>query len=89
MGEFIRFSMHSKTKPIRSPRGKVHSILITSGEYEGWRCYGPYNRKKHGQYYEYYLLRKDEERKELAANDLQIEGMNQKLQNKPFLDFIR
>ena len=80
----------TNTKGIRRPRGEKAGVKITSGEYTGWWCYGPYysNSKKRGPRAYYRLVNKDQ-KINIEASQIDIEGIKASAgDKKPFLDFL-
>jgi hypothetical protein len=65
--------------------------LITSGPFEGYKCWGPYcyqRKAKRSQFY--YKLQKDNEKK-IAINeaDIDLETLQEVRENKkPFIDWL-
>lgn len=90
-----RLSLHSQATRKNFRRPPARSVLLTDGEYKGWRCFGPYLLTRQGkrEASEYYVLKKDKERKtvkkELLKNQFESDLKRVEDNNKkPFLDWI-
>lgn len=67
---------------------KIKPFTITSGKYEGWKCYGPYYRNKHGHFIEFYQLVKGKEKIQVYSDDLKVDLPSVHQNTKPFIDWI-
>lgn len=96
MASPYKLSLHSRAthKNFRPPPARF--VILSAGEYKGWRCYGPYLQTRQGkrEASEYYKLKKGEEKlnikKELLEDQFELDlKIEQEKNNKPFLDWIK
>lgn len=90
-------NLHSEatTKGIRRSnveRGFRSSRLLASGQYAGWRAYGPYIQRRQDRESTLYfrLKKKGESDKNISADELDIPRMAEVVENKkPFIDWLK
>lgn len=73
-------------------RGLKRSRLLTSGPFEGWRCYGPYIHQRQGRLpTEFFRLRKAGHKTiNIPSEQIDLERMTEvREEKKPFIDWIK